>query len=204
MTFYGKRGKFDGLSKKIGKSFAKLGLSPNQWTLVSVIPAIASAYFIIQQEYIPAAALFIIAAFLDMVDGAVARATGKASAFGAYLDTMVDRYVEFLIVAALMYIAAQGMIPSLFMPAVMWILLYYVGAIMTSYSKAAAKEKDLITKEIKGGLIERAERLLILFAGISLASADVLYLTYTIIILAFLTNVTVVQRALLAVRHSKS
>jgi len=165
---------------------------------VSIVPAVASAYLITQQEFILAAVLFIIAAFLDMVDGAVARATGKASKAGAYLDTMVDRYVEFFIVLGLVWLAYTGVIPGLYLPAVVWIFIYYFGSIMTSYAKAAAKEKDFVRKEIKGGLVERAERLIILFIGIVMASADVGYLAYVIVLLAFLANITALQRAWIA------
>ena len=73
---------------------------------------------------------------------------------------------------------------------------------MTYYSKAAAKEKDFVKSEIRGGLVERAERLLILFAGILLAGIDAVYLTFAIVLLAFLSNVTVIQRALIAIRES--
>ncbi len=71
---------------------------------------------------------------------------------------------------------------------------------MTTYAKAAAKEKEIIAegKELKGGLLERAERLLILFAGILLAIANPLFLTYTIALLAVLSNISALQRILLA------
>ena len=202
MTFYANRGKFEGMSARIGRSAARLGLSPNQWTFISVIPALAALYFLVNAEYIPAAACFIFAAFLDMVDGAVARATGRASKAGAYLDTMVDRYVEFFIVLGLVWLASQSLLPALWLPAVVWIFLYYFGAVMTSYAKAAAKEKDFVKTEIKGGIVERAERLMILFAGIVLASANTSYLTYTIVLLAFLTNITAVQRAWIARKYA--
>lgn len=202
MTFYGNRGKFEGMSGKIGKAFSKIGLSPNQWTFVSLIPAFAAVYYLVNQEYIISAGFFILAAFLDMVDGAVARATGKASKAGAYLDTMVDRYVEFFIVLGLVWLAYNGVIPGLYLPAVIWIFIYYFGAIMTSYAKAAAKEKDFVRKEIKGGLVERAERLIILFIGIISASVNVIYLTYVIVLLAFLANITVIQRAWIAKKSS--
>ena len=73
---------------------------------------------------------------------------------------------------------------------------------MTTYVKAAAKEKELVEKELKGGLLERAERLIILFIGILLAYFDKFYLTYIIVVLAVLTNISALQRIIIAKKLS--
>jgi phosphatidylglycerophosphate synthase len=201
MTFYGNRHKFEGLSKAIGKAFRMTGLPANTITIASIVPAVASAYFITQADFVLAAALFMVCAVLDMADGAVARATGKVTNFGAYLDTMTDRYVESFVMFGLLFLALSGgmpEIPMLPLPAAAWVFLLLFGALMTSYSKAAAKEKELVRIEIKGGLIERAERLLILFTGILLAAVNPLYLTYAVALLAILANFTALQRAWIA------
>jgi archaetidylinositol phosphate synthase len=198
MTFYGNRHKFEGVSKAIGKAFRMTGLPANTITILSILPAIASAYLITQSEFILAAVLFLLCAILDMADGAVARATGKVSNFGAYLDTMTDRYVESFVIFGLLFLALSGGMPALMLPAAVWIFLLFFGSLMTSYAKAAAKEKGLVREEIKGGLVERAERMLILFTGIILASVNPLYLTYAVVLLAFLSNITVLQRAVIA------
>jgi len=131
-----------------------------------------------------------------MVDGAVARVTGKASRFGAYLDTIVDRYVEAIIVFGLLFIG----LPEFFIPIYAWIFLYLFGSMMTTYAKAAAKEKEIIPegKELKGGILERAERLIILFIGIIAAAFNPMYLTYVIVLLAILTNISALQRIWIA------
>jgi phosphatidylglycerophosphate synthase len=202
MTFYGNRHKFEGVSKAIGRVFRMAGLPANTITILSILPAIASAYLITQSEFILAAVLFLLCAILDMADGAVARATGKVSNFGAYLDTMTDRYVESFVIFGLLFLALSGGMPQLVLPAAMWIFLLFFGSIMTSYAKAAAKEKGLVREEIKGGLVERAERMLILFTGIILATVNPLYLTYAVVLLAFLSNFTVLQRAWIAKRSA--
>lgn len=198
MVFYGRRERFGGVSAAIGKAFRKLGLSPNQLTFISIVPAALAAYMVSVGGFVPAAALFLLAAFLDMADGAVARCTGKVTTMGAYLDTMVDRYVEFMMTLGLLFLSLGGGIPPFVLPAPAWLFIFLFGALMTSYSKAAAKEKELVRAEIKGGLIERAERLLILFTGILLAVVNPLYLTYAIVLLAFLANITALQRAWIA------
>jgi hypothetical protein len=72
---------------------------------------------------------------------------------------------------------------------------------MTTYAKSAAKEKGVVYQELKGGLLERAERMIILFIGILLASVQPLFLTYVIIILAVLSNISALQRIWAAARE---
>jgi archaetidylinositol phosphate synthase len=199
MTFYANRQKLGGLSSKIGKTFAKLGLSPNQWTLLTLIPTIVSFYFLVERNFLLAALFFFISSFMDWIDGSVARVTGKTTKFGAYLDSVMDRYVEFIIALGFLFAS----LPNFYLPIEFWILLYMFGSLMTTYAKAAAKEKDLVDKEIRGGLIERAERLIILFLGMILAYFGRIYLTYIIVILAILTNITALQRMNIATKKQK-
>lgn len=199
MTLYKRRERFSGFSVKVGIAFAKLGLSPNQWTLVTILPALVAVWFLVKEQFLWAALFFFIAAFIDLVDGSVARVTGRVTKFGAYLDTIVDRYVEGLIVFGLLFAS----LPNLWLPIYAWIFLYFFGALMTTYAKAAAKEKELVEEELKGGLMERAERLIILFIGILLAYFDPFYLTYVIVILAVLANVSALQRIWIASRMRK-
>jgi phosphatidylglycerophosphate synthase len=207
---YAAREKFEKVSVKIGLAFSKIPLTPNQWTILSLIPAIASAYFLATDWFLSAAALFFAASFLDMVDGAVARVTGKVSRFGAYLDTIVDRYVEALIVFALLFVALPVpgfMLPTLaFIPMQAWIFLYFFGGMMTTYAKAAAKEKEIVQEgmELKGGILERAERLLILFAGIVLAAISLEYLSIAVVVLAVFANVSALQRIWIARKMEKN
>ncbi len=200
MTMYRHREKFTSFSVKIGIAFSKLRISPNQWTLLSIIPAIVALYFLVYGEFLFAAIFFILSSFMDLIDGSVARVMGKASKLGAYLDTIVDRYVEGIIIFALLFAG----LPDFYIPISAWIFLYIFGSLMTTYSKSAAKEKELIIgKELKGGLLERAERLIILFIGILLAAIQPVYLTYIIVILAVLINISALQRIGMAAGLSK-
>ena len=201
MVLYEKREMFNGISVKVGILFSKFGLTPNQWTLLSLLPAIVAFYFLFQQQFLVAAGFFIVAGFLDFVDGSVARVTGRVSKFGGYLDTVVDRYIEFLVILGLFFVPA---------PAIMtigynvWILLYLFGAMMTTYVKAAAKEKELVEKEIKGGLLERAERIVLLFIAIIAAQFSLYYLAALVAVLAVATNLTALQRIMIARKNAKA
>ena len=199
MTLYKNRQKFSGFSENIGKAFSKLGLSPNQWTLFTLVPTFIALYFLVKESFLFAGVFFIVSSFFDLIDGAVARVDGKVSKMGAYLDTIIDRYVEGIIIFGLLFASLPNLIISGFaIPIQTLIFIYFFGSMMTTYSKAAAKEKELSEKEIKGGILERAERLIILFVGILLACYNPLYLTYVIALLAVLTNVSAIQRILIA------
>ena len=199
MVLYRKRERSNSLSIKIGIIFSKFGLSPNSWTLLVLVPSFASLYYIINSEFILAAICMIIAAFLDFVDGSVARVMGKVTKFGAYLDTIMDRYVEALIVLGLL---VCGLPEFLYIKSSIWLYLFFFGSMMTTYAKAAAKEKDLTEKELSGGLLERGERMLILFVGLLMGSYSKTYLSGTIALLAVLTNITALQRMAFASKAS--
>lgn len=195
---YKSRENFKHFGIKVGILFSKFRLSPNQWTIFTLVPAILSFYFLIQNSFLFSAILFGIAAFVDLIDGSVARVTGRVTKKGAYLDTTIDRYVEFIIILGLLFAS----LPSIFVPMYAWLFVYLFGSMMTTYVKASAFEKKLVETELKGGILERAERLIILFLGIVLANFNILYLTYIIIILAILSNLTAIQRIRIALKSN--
>jgi len=197
MTLYKNRQKFEKISIIIGRFFSKFGLTPNQWTILTLLPTIIAFYFLLKQDFLIAALFFIISSFFDLVDGSIARVMGMVTKKGAYLDTIVDRYAEWMIITGLLFCD----LPDFILPIQFWLFVYLFGSVMTSYSKAAAKEKELVEKEIRGGLLERAERLIILFIGILFAYFNKIYLTYIIVLLAILSNITAIQRILIAIKE---
>jgi len=182
------RKKFQGIEKVIGKKCSFL--SANGWTMISIFLALVAAYLTAQNSFLLAAAFFALTALCDAIDGAVARHTKTSSIKGAYLDTIVDRYVEFFIIAGLFFAS----LPYFWPGATFWLFAYLFGSVMTTYAKAAAKEKGLIQQEMKHGILERAERLSFLFLGLLLGAIDGIYLTYMVALLAVLSNVTALQR----------
>lgn len=188
-----KRSWFKDVEKIVGKMFGVLPVTPNQYTLISGLMAIVSAYFIIQQQFWWAIAFFFIASFLDFIDGAVAREKNMSSKVGAYLDTIFDRYVEGIILFGLLFVN----FPSIFFaPGFVWVFLTMFGSVVTTYAKAAAKEKDLVNQELKGGLLSRAERLILIFITLVLAAMypDHQYAVVVLFIIAILANFTAIQR----------
>ena len=199
ITLYKNREKLTGFSLVTGKIFSRLGLSANAWTVIALFFTLLTAYFLIKDQFGFALVTFIVAAFLDSVDGAVARFRKEASKLGAYYDTISDRYMEGIIALALLLIA----LPSFYLPSYFWVALYMFGSMTITYAKAAAKEKELSKTEIRGGLLERPERLILLAIGIMLANFSLTYFTYVIVLLAVLCNITAIQRFWIAVKSAK-
>jgi len=182
--------KFKKIEKIVGKIFSILPLTPNQYTLLSVFFAIFTFYFLVKEKLVLAILFFIFASFLDFIDGAVARYKNISTKIGAYLDTICDRYVEGMLLFGMLFLP----LPKIFLPAPFWISLILFGSIITTYAKAAAKEKDLVTQELKGGLLSRSERLILLIISLIFGIFNFTWMIYLLILIAILTNFTAFQR----------
>ena len=132
--------------------------------------------------------LVLLANVFDMLDGAVARVSGKSSRFGAFFDSTLDRYAEALVYLGVMaWLLRQGDTMALLAA-----YLSVVGSLMVSYSRARAEGLG-VQGEV--GLLPRPERILLLAVGLMLHQ----YLLVPVLwLLALLTNVTTVQRILFA------
>ena len=95
--------KFIFLEKKTGKLFSSLPISPNQYTLLSIVFALIALFFLIRVDLVMAIIFSLISFSLDFIDGSVARFKGMATKIGAYLDTICDRYVEAIILLGLAF-----------------------------------------------------------------------------------------------------
>ena len=189
---------FDDLGNRIGEKLAKLPLSPNQWTLSSLLIVLLSFYFLINQDFLIAGIVFIFAASIDMIDGAVARATRRATVFGAYLDTIVDRIIEFVIILGLFLVPY----PDFIIPANVWLFVMLFCSLMVTYTKSAATEKRIVLGGMRGGgLLEHPDRMLLILITIFLSLFSMQYATYLIAITTVLIAVTAVQRFYLAIKR---
>jgi phosphatidylglycerophosphate synthase len=187
---------FRGAEKAVADFFSPLPITPNQYSFNSVIFAFICFYFLIKQSLAWAVLFFLLAVFMDFIDGAVARRKNLATKKGAYLDTIFDRFVEGIVLFGFLFLP----LPQIFFPGFVWIFLILFGSMMTTYAKSAAKEKELTAKELKGGWMSRGERtifyLLAMIAGIFCAEGMV----WILAIMAVLTNFTAVQRIFSAIK----
>ena len=189
-----KRQKFNTIGKNIGSFFSKFGLSANQYSILSLLFIMVSFYFLTKINFLLSLVCFLIAAFLDLVDGAVARTTETATKNGAYIDTICDRYVEAVILLGFLFLPLAGFI----LPAKIWIFLSILGSLMTTYAKAAAKEKELVLKELRKGFVGRGERMILISLSMVLGIFNLSFVIYPIVVLAIFSNITAFQRIYLA------
>jgi phosphatidylglycerophosphate synthase len=203
-------GKAEQIGVKLGVMFSRIPLTPNQWTLLSIVPAIAGFLALAHyHDMLAGLALFALSALLDAVDGGVARVTGTASNLGAYLDGMADRVVEGFLLFGLMFF---GLPDAGFMgqPVPMWIwlaILLFIGTCLVSFSRAYADHRKALTDPEKlkrmGGVLERAERLILVFAGMLVYPAYPSGLNIAIIVAAILSAATLGQRVWFVVRNAE-
>ena len=176
--------------EKVGKGFAATGLSPNFWTVVGLVIALASAVvYVMGMEFglIIGGILLLVSGFFDMVDGQVARVTGKTSKKGEYLDSMFDKISE---VAIFLGILVGGYAEPYL------VLLAITLSLLVSYARA---KSDLINIKLQGiGIGERAERLLVI-AVIGIFG----FMDYAVIIVVIIAGITLIQRMIYTAKNIK-
>lgn len=193
------------ISNKLGIFFARLPLTPNQWTILSVVPALAGFWMLLQGKIGEATVLFAFSAIMDAIDGGVARVTGTVSRLGAFLDGIIDRVVEGLLLFGL---ALSGLVPDFILPFYIWIfLLLFAGTAMTSFVCAYADHRKVVTDEKKlkqmGGILERAERFILVLVGMIAFFWNPIYLSYAIATASILACITTLQRIWFVVRNAE-
>jgi phosphatidylglycerophosphate synthase len=137
---------------------AATGINPNTLTLLGLIVNFAAAVFFARGEFRVGALIIFFAAFLDMLDGQVARREQRVTAFGAFFDSTLDRYADMaLYMGLLVFYAVNGRSSYVVLAAVAT-----AGSVMVSYSRARAES---LIPSCKVGFMERPERLVLLIMG---------------------------------------
>ncbi len=168
-----------------------LGLTPNKVSVIGIFFAVLSAVSYWQWESQPAlllvlAPLFLlVSGFCDALDGVLARRFGEATAFGGFLDSLLDRYTDAMVYAGIILGGLSD---------VRWGLLALIGSLLVSYCRARAEAAGVKMETV--GLMERAERILILVIASFLTLAWGEALQWGIVFLAVSTNLTVLQRVI--------
>lgn len=174
-----------------------LGLTPNAISAVGIVLSFfaAAAYaFALGQPLLLLVAVFLLLAsgFCDTLDGVLARNYQQATAFGGFLDSLLDRYADAVVYSGIMI---GGLCD------VSWGLAALAGSLLVSYSRARAEAAGIKMESV--GLAERAERMLILAAASLAAFFWLPSLNWGIILLAALSNFTVLQRGVHVYRWLK-
>jgi len=202
----------------------RLGLTPNKISVIGFVLSLVSAvaYVVVPMRpvlFLVLAVVFMLASgFCDTMDGIVARKFNQASVFGAFFDSVLDRYADVAIYAG---IIVSGLCSPV------WGLAALAGSVLVSYTRARAEGVGIKMESV--GFAERAERMLILgvftilavfyphfVSATPMSSSNVLgiftfgagsylpVLNVGIIILAVITNITVIQRVYYVFKVLKS
>ncbi|MGQ9598123.1 MAG: CDP-alcohol phosphatidyltransferase family protein [Anaerolineae bacterium] len=166
----------------IGQALARWNISPNGVTYLGLVLTIGAALLAAWGEFRWGGVVYIVAALCDALDGALARASGKGSRFGAFLDSTLDRLEESVVFLGLIvYYARAG---SPIEPPL--ILLVTVGSLMVSYTRARAEAVGVTCRE---GLMTRPFRVVLMILGLILNQVLI-----ALIVLAITSLFTTMQR----------
>ncbi len=172
-------------------------MTPNQISAIGIFLAFLASLFYGAWQYnhiflIIAPSFFLLSGFCDALDGVVARLYGETTVFGGFLDSLLDRYADAFIFVA---IIVSGLCD------IFWGSVTLIGSLLVSYTRARAEAAGAKMETV--GLVERAERIIILTFASFVAFFWLEALNLSIIFLAFLTNLTVLQRTIYFYNASK-
>jgi CDP-diacylglycerol---glycerol-3-phosphate 3-phosphatidyltransferase len=157
-------------------------VNPNILTLMGLVVNIVAAVLFAKGRFRSAALVVLFAGIFDMVDGEVARRTKRVTKFGAFFDSVIDRYSDMVLLLGLVVWYAK--LDKIFYAGLTGMTI--IGSIMTSYTRARAES---LIPQCKVGFLERPERIvLLIIGGLADRMAAVLW------VMAILSNWTVSQR----------
>ena len=171
--------------------YRRFRLRPNHLTIIGLGVSLLAATAFCAGRTRSAGALLILAGLCDFFDGSLARVSGQVSAFGAFLDSVIDRYSDLVVLLGIVVLFAQ-------MPHARGAIVAMaglIGSMMVSYTRARAES---IGVRCTVGMMERPERMICLIAG---ALLDLL--EPALWVLAILANLTAIQRIVFTWRATR-
>lgn len=184
------RAGWDKLMRPVGRALARTPLSPNAITLLGVALQGVVTWQIVTGHLLVAGLLGIVSGFSDAFDGAVAKAKGLTSKFGALLDSTTDRLSDGLIFGAIAWL--YGVSPDVSTHDRPWVAALALGTLVASFLVSYVKSRaESLGFECNVGLVERAERLVLINAGLILDVVPAM-----LVVLLAASVVTFLQRLL--------
>lgn len=176
-------------------------LTPNAISMVGLLGNLLAVVFICLGWWIPAGLAFVFGSVMDLLDGKYSRMSGKATLFGAFLDSSLDRIEEGFVLAAIAWQFARAGDEA----AAAAVVLAVTGSIMVSYTRARAEALGI---ECKVGIASRAVRVVIISVGLFLADltidgTDLAVLKGAIYVLTVMSLFTMLQRIWHVYKQSK-
>ena len=178
------RAKYEAAMQPVGKSLGGIGLTPNGISTVSLLIALIAGLAYASRNPVLGALGLLISGAVDMLDGAVARATAMVTRFGAVYDPVLDRYAEF----AVLFGMGFGALVS--WP---WVVFCLCGMVIASYARARAESAGGLNN-CRVGIAERQEKIILLVIGSFLQPFFAFAMSLSVVIVGILSHITVVQR----------
>ncbi len=179
----------------LARLLARTPLTPDALTWLGFFITVGAAVLIVTDHFLAAGVVVLVAGLFDMLDGALARLTGKTSRFGAILDSTLDRLSEGALLLALLVVFSQEQ----YVTASLVVGITLLGSIMVSYIRARIEAMGI---ECKAGVFTRPERVIILALGLMLNQYENALLV-CLGIIAFFSWVTVIERLVYAWRQTR-
>lgn len=171
----------------IALAVARTGITPNGITALGLIGNLIAAWLAADGRWLAAGLVMLAGSGLDLLDGALARATGRTSRFGAIFDAVLDRYSEAAVLFGLLvFFEARGDLLQ-----VILIYIALAGSVLVSLVRARAEIDGLALRE---GLFTRAERVVLTAAALIVGHWAPVAVTGALWVLAVLTSLTALQR----------
>ncbi len=188
----------------VARVFMRTGLTPNALTLIGFGIAVFGAWLAATQNWLIAGLVVGFGAAFDLFDGALARATGKTSKLGAFMDSVFDRAGEVVVYVGL--VIGLALVPQYSLLGAALAAAAMAAAVMVSYTRAKSESLGFSsgTGMANVGLAPREVRSVVLVIGFVLAQWDVRWLLGVLALIAILATVTTLQRILFVYRQSKS
>jgi phosphatidylglycerophosphate synthase len=189
-----------GLATPIATGFGRLGLSPNHLTLIGFGIAVVAAIAAGSQAWLVAGLLLIVGGVFDLFDGALARATGKASKLGAFMDSVFDRAGEGVVYVGIV----AGCLAAGFDAGAVLAAGAMASAFMVSYVRAKSESLGFTAGSGMAavGLAPREVRIIILTLGLLLGGlSGGIWLAAALGLITILATITALQRIVYATRQ---
>lgn len=188
---------FRGILDPLGRFLNRLGLTPNSMTLLGLAGNVLGAVLLARGEMLWGGVLIFLMGPIDGLDGTMARLRGTAGQFGAFVDSVSDRYSELVIFAGLLYFYSnQGDSQNMLV-----VYAAAAGSVLVSYIRSRGQSLGWDTKV---GVLTRMERYLILAPALILSTWNANILIVAIWIIAVFANLTAIQRIIDVRRQARS
>ena len=184
------------LTQPVTRLLSRTAITPSAITWFGFLLSLGAAALIITEHLLAAGLVVLIAGFLDMLDGALARYTNRVTRFGAILDSTLDRLSEAAVLLGILvlYAKAQLIAPILLVGGAL------ISSLLVSYIRARA---EAVSLECQAGLFTRPERVIVLALGLLLS-----HFAYSLVIalgiIVVFSFITIVQRLLFVWQQTKT